>query len=129
MESKFLQLPNTLGEVLQILSDESPSGSVDQLVEIIRKDPATSIYVHRRISSPYHGLRRYFSEIDQAVVLPGFKRVCNLVLTVTLKQSSSYMESTAARNVYEQIMQTGPATAAFARDLASHLRFRSLRRI
>ncbi len=123
MELKIPPLPNTLGEILQFMSDESASGNVDQLVEIIRKDPATSIYVLRRINSPYHGLRRYISEIDQAVVLLGFKRVCNLVLTVTLKQSFSYMDSTAAQNVYEHIMQTSLATAAFARDLASHLRF------
>ncbi len=123
MELKIPPLPNTLGEILQFMSDESASGDVDQLVEIIRKDPATSIYVLRRINSPYHGLRRYISEIDQAVVLLGLKRVCNLVLTVTLKQSFSYMESTAARNVYEHIMQTSLATAAIARDLASHLRF------
>ncbi len=122
MELKIPPLPNTLGEILQFMSDESASGNVDQLVEIIRKDPATSIYVLQRINSPYHGLRRYISEIDQAVVLLGFKRVCNLVLSVTLKQSFSYMESTAARNVYEHIMQTSLATAAFARDLALHLR-------
>jgi len=123
MELKIPPLPNTLGKILQFMSDKSASGNVDQLVEIIRKDPATSIYVLRRINSPYHGLRRYISEIDQAVVLLGFKRVCNLVLTVALKQSFSYMESTAAQNVYEHIMQTSLATAAFARDLSSHLRF------
>ena len=123
MELKIPPLPNTLGEVLQIMSDESASGSVDQLVEIIRKDPATSIYVLRRINSPYHGVRRYISQIDQAVVLLGFKRVCNLVLAATLKQTFDYLESTAARNVYDHIMQTSLATAAFARDLAAHLRF------
>ena len=123
MDLKIPPLPNTLGEILQFMSDEPASGNVDQLVEVIRKDPATSIHVLRRINSPYHGLRRYISEIDQAVVLLGFKKVCNLVLTVMLKQSFSYIESTAAKNVYEHIMQTSLATAAFARDLALHLRF------
>lgn len=115
-------MPNTLGEVLQIMSDESPTGGVERLVTLIRRDPATSIYVLRRINSPYHGVRRYISQIDQAVVLLGFKRVCNLVLAATLKQSFAYLESTAARNVYEHIMQTSLATGAFARDLAAYLR-------
>ena len=123
MELKIPPLPNTLGEILQFMSDESASGNVDQLVEIIRKDPVTSIYVLRRINSPYHGLRRYISQIDQAVVLLGFKRVCNLVLAATLKQTCAYLDSTAARNIYEHIMQTNLATAAFARDLAAHMRF------
>ncbi len=122
MELKIPPMPSTLGEVLQIMSDESPAGGVDRLVALIRRDPATSIYVLRRINSPYHGIRRYISQIDQAVVLLGFKRVCNLVLAATLKQSFAYLESTAARNVYEHVMTTSLATAAFARDLATHLR-------
>ena len=100
MELKIPPMPNTLGEVLQIMSDESPTGGVDRLVTLIRRDPATSIYVLRRINSPYHGVRRYISQVDQAVVLLGFKRVCNLVLAATLKQTFAYLESTAARNVY-----------------------------
>ena len=122
MELKIPPLPNTLGEVLQIMSAESPTGSVDRLVALIRRDPATSIYVLRRINSPYHGVRRYISQLDQAVVLLGFKRVCNLVLAATLKQTFAYLESTAACNIYEHVMQMSLATAAFARDLAAHLR-------
>ena len=122
MELKIPPMPNTLGEVLQIMSDESPAGGVDRLVTLIRRDPATSIYVLRRINSPYHGVRRYISQVDQAVVLLGFKRVCNLVLAATLKQTFAYLESAAARNIYEHVMQTSLATAAFARDLTAHLR-------
>ncbi len=122
MELKIPPLPNTLGEVLQIMSDESSGNGVDRLVTLIRRDPATSIYVLRRVNSPYHGVRRYISKVEQAVVLLGFQRVCNLVLSATLKQSFEYLESTAARNIYEHVMRTSLATAAFARDLAAHVR-------
>ena len=121
MELKIPPMPNTLGEVLQLMSDKSPTGGVDRLVTLIRRDPATSIYVLRRINSPYHGVRRYISQVDQAVVLLGFHRVCNLVLAATLKQTFAYLESTATQNVYEHVMQMSLATAAFARDLSTHL--------
>lgn len=124
MELKIPPLPDTLGEILQVMSDES-SDSIRRLAHIIRRDPATSIFVLRRINAPYNGVRRYISQVDQAIVLLGFKHVCNLVLAETIKKTFAYLESTAARNVYEHIIQTSLASAAFARELALFMRFPS----
>ncbi len=122
MEFKIPPLPTTLGEILQVLSREAPVPDDRRLVEIIEKDPAISIYVLRQVNSAYYGLRRHVTEIRRAVALLGLKRVCNLVLAASLKQTFSYLEDTASQTIYEHIIKTSLATAAFARDLAEYLR-------
>ncbi len=121
MEFKIPPLPTTLGEILQVLSREAPVPDDYRLVEIIEKDPAISIYVLRQVNSVYYGLRCRVTEIRRAVALLGLKRVCNLVLSASLKQSFAYLEDAASRTIYEHIIKTSVATAAFARDLAAYL--------
>lgn len=121
MDYKLPPLPSTLGEVLQVLSRESSVPSADELVEIIRKDPAVSLYILRQVNSPYYGIRRTITQLDHAVTLLGLKRICNLVLTVALKNTFSFLEDQAAVQVYQHIMKTSVAAAALSRDLADHL--------
>ena len=121
MEFKLPPLPTTLGDILQVLSHEVPEPDDRRLVEIIRKDPAISIYVLRHVNSAYYGLQRHVTEIHRAVALLGLQRVCNLVLAAALKQTFAYLEDKASRTVYEHVIKTSVATAAFARDLVTHL--------
>lgn len=122
MEFKIPPLPTTLGEVLQVLSRETPVPDDARLVEIIEKDPAISLYVLRQVNSAYYGLRRHVTEIHRAIAILGLKRVCNLVLTAALKQTFAYLEDAASQAIYTHIIKTSVATAAFARDLATYLR-------
>ena len=122
MEFKIPPLPTTLGEVLQILSRETPVPDDRRLVEIIEKDPAISIYVLRQVNSAYYGLRRHVTEIRRAVSLLGLKRVCNLVLAASLKQTFAYLENPTSQTIYEHVIRGSVATAAFARDLTAYLR-------
>lgn len=121
MEFKIPPLPNTLAEVLEYISEDTSTLDTNGLIAIIERDPATSLYVLRQVNSPYYGLRRHISEVDHAVKLLGIRKICNLVLTVTLKNSFAFLDSADAKSVYQQIMQTSLATAAFARDLSGHL--------
>lgn len=121
MEFKIPPLPTTLGEILQVLSREVPVPDNNRLVEIIEKDPALSVYVLRQVNSVYYGLRCRVTEIRRAVALLGLKRVCNLALSASLKQSFVYLEDAASRTIYEHVIKTSVATAAFARDLAAYL--------
>lgn len=121
MEFKLPPLPTTLGYILQILSRQAPVPDDDRLVEIIQKDPVLSIYVLRHVNSAYYGLHRHVTEIHRAAALLGLKRVCNLVFAAALKQTFAYLEDNASRTVYEHIIKTSVATAAFARDLVARL--------
>lgn len=121
MEFKIPPLPTTLGEILQVLSRETPVPDNDRLVAIIQKDPAISLYVLRQVNSAYYGLRRHITEIHRAVTLLGLKRISNLVLAAALKQTFAYLADTTAQNIYKHVIKTSVATAAFARDLTAHL--------
>lgn len=122
MDFKLPPLPNTLGEILQISSQEPSDKTTKRLVTIIQQDPAMAVYVLRQVNSAYYGVRRHVTQISKAVSLLGAKAVCNMVLTIALKKSFSYLENAAAQNVYEYLMKVSVATAAYARDLAVHLR-------
>ena len=122
MEFKLPPLPSTLGEILQIISRETPVPDDDRLVAIIEKDPAVSLYVLRQVNSAYYGLRRQITQIHRAIALLGLKRVCNLVLAAALKQTFAFLEDATARRIFEHITRTSVATAAFARDLLTHLK-------
>ncbi|MFQ5572197.1 MAG: HDOD domain-containing protein [Rhodothermales bacterium] len=121
MNFQLPPLPNTLAEILQILKG-TPAADQKRLVTVIEKDPAIALYVLRQVNSAYYGLRRQVTQIQRAVTLLGPKRVCNLVLAIALKKSFPSMQNPTTRIVYEHIVKTSIATAAFARDLAFHLR-------
>ncbi len=124
MDFKYPPLPNTLAEILQVLSQEDSVPDNGRLVDLIERDPATALYIFREVNSAYYGVQRSITQLDQAVAFLGWKKVFNLVLTAAMNQTFSYLENAAAQNVYERIMQTSVAAAAFARDLAEHLQLR-----
>lgn len=116
MNFKLPSLPTTLAEILKII--QSPNPEDKRLISIIEKDPAIALYVLRQVNSPYYGLRRQVSQINRAVLMLGTKRVGNMVLAAALKRTFANLDEPASRAVYEHILQSSLATAAFSRDLA-----------
>lgn len=117
----FPPLPKTLAEILKILSQPTAEPDNERLIEFVRRDPATTLYVIRRINSSYYSLPRRITEIKQAVTFLGFTEVCNLVLTAGLRQVFFYLEETNTRDIFQHLTLTSIAAAAFAKNLAVHL--------
>ena len=80
LEIRFPPLSRTVSEVSAVV-DMAESPDTRRLAEIVHADPVTAALVLRRINSAYYGLRRRFSNVQQAVALLGFLEVCDIVLT------------------------------------------------
>ncbi len=114
-------MPETLPTVVQILSQSRAAPDVDRLRSVLERDPVTSAWVLRHINSAFYGLRQKVSSIERAVTYLGFEPVCNLVLMEVLKQTFSDVSSGRPHDVYEHLMTTSIAAAAFSKGLAEHL--------
>lgn len=123
MDFKLPALPTALAEIIKIQRDATPD--TNRLVAVIEKDPAIALYLLRQVNSAYYGIQKQISQINRAVMLLGSKKVYNLVLAATLKQTFANIKGPTARAVYERILQTSFGTALFARDLADHLHLSS----
>lgn len=118
---KFPPLPNTLSEVLNLMASPGPEQDPDRLVEIVERDPVMAAHVLKRINSAYYGVSRQVAHVSRAVLMLGFKTVCNLVLSVGLRQTFEELEGDEEQAVLDHIMKNSIATACFARELAVHL--------
>ena len=118
---KIPPLSTTFAEVVQLYRSGGEAEQNERLVEIVERDAATSAYVLKLVNSAYFGLRREVSQIDRAITLLGFKPVCNVVLTVGLKETFAQLEDPQMRGVYDYVMRTSVATGLFGRDLCTHL--------
>ena len=79
---KLFSLPQTLAEVLRVVSDES-SGA-DDLAKVLSKDPALTTRVLRVVNSPFYGMSRKVGTVSQAVVTIGMRQVTALALSTSV---------------------------------------------
>jgi len=79
---KLYSLPQTLAEVLRIVSDET-SGA-DDLAKVLLKDPAMTTRVLRVVNSPFYGMGRKIGTVSQAVVTLGMRQVTALTLSTSV---------------------------------------------
>lgn len=114
-------LPGTLPRVTHLLSKKDAQDSIYQLIEILETDPAISARVLGQVNSAYFSLRGTVATVERAVTLLGFEPVCNLVVTEALRRTFSGFTSPAAQAVFDQILRSTIATAAYARSLAQWL--------
>jgi putative nucleotidyltransferase with HDIG domain len=110
---KLYALPQTLSEVLRVVSDDTTGA--DDLAKVLMRDPAMTARVLRVVNSPYYGLGRKIGSVPQAVVTLGMRQVTALALstsvyTMTEKWQSSFDRIRFWRHSLE--------TAIAARDLA-----------
>ena len=83
------RLSQTMGEVsslptvtLQIthLADD-PAASADDLLDVIRSDPALAMRLMRTVNSSYYAIREKVTDLKQAITLRGFREIRNLAWT------------------------------------------------
>ncbi|MCC7102774.1 MAG: HDOD domain-containing protein [Fimbriimonadaceae bacterium] len=76
-------LPNVLVRILQ-LTEDSNSGSVAEIENLIKSDQAISSRLLRVVNSSYFGLGGKVASVNQAVVILGFQQVRSIVLSTSL---------------------------------------------
>ena len=70
MDVSFPPLSSTMVEVEKVIA--SSRTDPDPLVDIVKRDPSTSVNVLRRANSAYYGLRHEVESVEHAVRLLGF---------------------------------------------------------
>ena len=119
IDFRFPPMPHTLAEITQIIAEQPPN--TDRLVAAVQQDPVITASVLRRVNSSYYALRRQISRVDRAILLLGFREVCDLVLASPIRQTFARPTVKEERVVYEHIMKTSIACALYAKRLSHHL--------
>lgn len=79
---ELLSLPQTLVEVMRVTRDEN--FSTQQLAAVLMRDPALTAKVLRIVNSPFYGLSRQVSSMNQAVMTLGTRQVTALALSTSV---------------------------------------------
>ncbi|WP_044346977.1 HDOD domain-containing protein [Dethiosulfatarculus sandiegensis] len=72
-------VPAVLQQVLSLVND--PEFSFEELVEVVRVDPGITAHVLKVCNSPYYGLTRKVSSLQQAMTYLGVNKVVDIILT------------------------------------------------
>ena len=78
----FPGMPATAAKLLRLLDDSDSSAS--QIEEVLRYDPGLTANILKLTNSAYFGIPSRVSSIRQAVVLLGWKRLLQLVMTMCM---------------------------------------------
>lgn len=78
----FPGMPATAARLMPLL--QSPHASVDQIEDILRYDPGLTANILKLTNSAYFGLPSQISSVRQAVLLLGWKRLLQLVMTMCM---------------------------------------------
>ena len=78
----FPGLPSTSTKLLKLLKD--PDSSAAQIEAVLKYDPGLTANILKLTNSAYFGIPTKVSSVKQAVVLLGWKRVLQLVMTMCM---------------------------------------------
>jgi len=92
---KLFSLPQTLAEVLRVVSDESCGA--DDLAKVLTKDPALTTRVLRVVNSPFYGVNRKVGTVSQAVVTIGMRQVTALALSTSVYTMTERLQASFNR--------------------------------
>lgn len=118
--NKLPALPNVLVRILQ-LTEDSNSGSINEIEELIRSDQAISSRLLRIVNSAYFGLGGRVVSVNQAVVILGFQQVRNLVLSTSLLTSFE-AGSPQTKEIQVRLWQQAFTAASAAQLMARKLK-------
>lgn len=121
LDLRIPPLPESVPEIIDVLSGAHEGPDVERLQRILRNDPVLASWVLAHVNSAYFGLSSKVSDLSRAVMLLGVKPVCNLLLMKMLSQVFADLATPAARQVYKYLLALSVATGAVAKDLADHL--------
>lgn len=111
-------LPQTLSEVLRIISNETSHAS--ELAEVIGKDPALTVKMLRIVNSPYYGAGREITTLSQAVMTLGTRTVSALALSTSIYDMTQSWENGIDRISF---WRHSLETAVAAREIAEAIRY------
>ena len=115
--TRLPSLPGTAMEVVRLYND--PNCSIDQLIDIVRADPAIVSKLLRSANSAVYGIRGEVTDLKRAVMLLGRNTVTPLVLSFSLAQLSSGANEHA--RFYEEFWERSYYRATAAEVLCHEL--------
>jgi Predicted signal transduction protein len=117
LDVSFPTLPSTMVEVKKLIA----SGRTDPepLVDIVKRDPSTSVNVLRRANSAYYGLRHEVESVEHAVRLLGFIEVSSVAMIEGADEMQE--QFTARTDLINHIMHASVFTGRFAQQLTRQL--------
>jgi diguanylate cyclase (GGDEF)-like protein len=121
--SRIPSIPTVAVKVLEAFSD--PDSSLDQIVAIIRNDPAIVGKLLKAANSAHYGSRGSVSDLKRAVMMLGRNSVTPLILSFSLAQQS--VDSSAHSEHYRQIWLRSFVQATAAEVLGGHIGTQALR--
>jgi len=117
LDVSFPTLPSTMVEVEKVIA----SGRTDPepLVDIVKRDPSTSVNLLRRANSAYYGLRHEVESVEHAVRLLGFIEVTSIAMIEGANEMQE--QFTARTDLINHIMYASVFTGRFAQQLTRRL--------
>ena len=108
-------MPHVASKVITQLGD--PNTTAIQLCELLKKDTALSTKILKIANSALFSRQREITNINQAVMLIGFKALKGIVVAATIRQMNQSLNS-----IQKIIWDHSIATAMFATNIAKFLR-------
>ena len=71
-------LPSRASEIMGLAHDTEVDA--EELIDLIRSDPAIAMRIMRTVNSSYHGVRHSVGDLKQAVMLLGFHEIRNIAM-------------------------------------------------
>ncbi|MGD8561855.1 MAG: HDOD domain-containing protein [Desulfarculaceae bacterium] len=111
-------LPATAMQLNKLASDDK--ASVQDLAQVINRDPPLAATLLKVANSPFFKPQEPVTEVGRAVVILGFKEVCNLALGLTILASSGGLGPLKRRiqrqDLWRHSLVTGLLTDLLARE-------------
>lgn len=114
-------LPHTLVKTAKLVGEEAPEDPISSLKKIVAADPVVAARTLRRVNSVYYGLKRQVGNVEQAIVLLGFEKVYQLILTNSLVKLEDLFSTDSQVRIFRTVMARCIATAALTHQLTQEL--------
>ena len=88
---KIPRLPSFASTLAIRLADKNVS--LSEVTGLIKQDPSSVAVVLKAVNSAYYGLRQKVSDVNHALMLIGFSRICQLILHEGLKRTMPNTQS------------------------------------
>lgn len=112
----FPTLPTIYSNLLEMMSN--PNTSLDDLANLISKDPASTIKILRTVNSAVYGLQGKVSTINQAIFHVGFNEVKNLIMAISVMdvfRDTSSVKSLSLIDLWKHSIAVGVITRAIGK--------------
>ena len=91
-------VPIVLNKTIQALSN--PEADLQEIADLVMKDPILTAKILRLVNSPFIGLPREITSLKQAIVFLGLKRIRDIVLTTATMENFPLSSSTISINKF-----------------------------